>query len=65
MSMLASHVDSSSEKRVKKRVDLPIFRERLGEALKQKNISQRQLALNLGRDPRSINHIFSIYFSRS
>ena len=42
-----------------KRTDLPVFRERLLEALNRSGLSQRKLALELGKDPRSINHIFS------
>lgn len=42
-----------------KRTDLPVFRERLLEALNRSGLSQRRLALELGKDPRSINHIFS------
>ena len=47
------------QKEVRKKPDLPIFRERLNEALKSHDISQRQLALKIDRDPRSVNHIFA------
>lgn len=50
---------TNETKKISKRTDLPVFRERLLEALKKADISQRKLALELGKDPRSINHIFS------
>ena len=40
------------------KTDLPIFRERLHEALKQLDLSQRQFALSIGKDPRTVNHVF-------
>lgn len=39
--------------------DLPIFRERLHEALKDLDLSQRQLAFQIGKDPRTIGHVFT------
>ena len=40
------------------KTDLPIFRERLHEAIKQLDLSQRQFALSMGKDPRTVNHVF-------
>lgn len=50
---------SNLSSKTSKRTDLPVFRERLLIALNRSGISQRRLALELGRDPRSVNHIFS------
>ena len=49
----------SSKMRKGVKTDLPIFRERLHEALKDLDMSQRQLALQMGKDPRTINHVFT------
>ena len=40
------------------KTDVPLFRDRLRAALVEKDISQRQLALSMGKDPRTVNHVF-------
>jgi transcriptional regulator with XRE-family HTH domain len=40
------------------KTDVPVFRDRLREALTDRDMSQRQLALSMGKDPRTVNHVF-------
>lgn len=49
-----------SENTLRKTVktDVPVFRDRLREALTDRDMSQRQLALSMGKDPRTVNHVF-------
>ena len=56
---MSTKVSKTNKKSFSKRVELPVFRERLMDALNKRNVSQRALALSIDRDPRSINHIFS------
>lgn len=53
-------MSSVNENTVRKSVktDVPIFRDRLKTALEERDISQRQLALSMGKDPRTVNHVF-------
>ena len=41
------------------KTDVPVFRERLHTALNAMEISQRKLAAKMGKDARTINHVFT------
>lgn len=53
---MAHESENSLRKTVK--TDVPVFRDRLREALTDRDMSQRQLAISMGKDPRTVNHVF-------
>ena len=55
---MATTTTMESQLRKTVKTDVPIFRDRLRKALDDREISQRQLALSIGKDPRTVNHVF-------
>jgi len=53
---MALKADELFKKSVK--TDVPVFRDRLREALTDRDMSQRQLAILMNKDPRTVNHVF-------